>query len=147
MSRNKNTWADAAQRWLKETSKRTWVRREGVSFRFMLLCERKIVKNLLGLLLLLFSSMALSQTTVYHCTMDGRKVVTTYPCIDDSDTKEVRQAKILEMEEQERKYQCNNLEKTRTSIIGQQQQGNTQDLKESLRIINQTIYRLRCNRL
>ena len=48
------------------------------------------------LFLVLFSSAALSQSTFYHCTKDGKKIISDQPCADLG-AKETRQVKVKDM--------------------------------------------------
>ena len=54
------------------------------------------MKKFLVLFLVLFSSVALSQSTFYHCTKDGKKIISDQPCADLG-AKETRQVKVKDM--------------------------------------------------
>ena len=93
------------------------------------------MKTFFGLLLFFLSSVAMAQSTAYSCIKDGKPIISAQPCDP------------LEMEEEERKYQCANLERVKADTVAQQQQRNTPGLNERLRLINRAIFQHRCGRL
>ena len=98
------------------------------------------MKKLFGLFLFLFSPVALSQPTFYHCIKDGEGVISPQPC----ESSGMREQTQYEINQWKRIRTCTELSRLKEQVIARQQKQGSQDANDDLRTIDDEGRRLRC---